>query len=260
MRKRIPTESDQKNIAKLRKNVQVGALLVSRQGLSGAKAARLIEVSKTSFNRYLAKGLPDGPIWPEGIGPDLSVENQYNQIAETLNEQSESANSWTGRDKQGKYLPGHPPESTNRFALESRRMLEEFTPYATKKFIRAFKALPDTDAQLILTYSKELFDRVLGKPRQSVDINAGSNQSWEEYGWIEEAIQKGDIRSIELAAALAASLASYAGNPGAAFVPGPVEIVPPPVPTVPTADDGSDGQVPEADNQSSSTTREEPAD
>ncbi|MGA9098012.1 MAG: hypothetical protein WB392_03680 [Methanotrichaceae archaeon] len=255
MMKKNPTESDQKEIAELRKKVQVGALLVSRLGLSGAKAARLIGVPKSSFNRYLAKGLPDGPILPEGVGPDLSVENQFNQIAETLKKQSESANSWTGRDEQGKYLSGHPPESTNRFVLESRRMLEEFTPYVTKKFIRAFEALPDTDAQLILAYSKELFDRVLGKPRQSVDINADSNQSWEEYGWLEEAIRTGDFRTIELANELSQRVEKLAGNYGGSPFPRQVEIVPPPEPVEPAAGSSSDREVSETDNQHAASAR-----
>lgn len=243
------TKLDQKDFTEARKKAQVAALLVVRLKISSSQAARLTGLSKTTFIRYQDEGLPDGPIWLDNNGPSPEIEGRYNQIAET---QKQEAMVHGLRDSQGRFQPGRGPTG-NGPSLKARADLEKFTPEVAKKLIRVFKSLPDDEAALILAYAKEIFDRALGKPRQSVDISGGSHQTWEEYGWLEEIIQSGDVKSLELAASLASSMASYARNDGKPLVTRQVEIIPPPEPIVPAASSSSDGQVPEADNQSSST-------
>lgn len=240
--------------AKLRNKVQLGALLVIRLKMQQKDAAKLVGVPVPSFNRYLRDGLPDGELWPEDQKSDITLENQYNQLAATWKAQQSSTAvgafggeaAGSGRDDKGRFTIGNVP--ANRSSMQIRTELEKLTPLALKKFGTALRNLsPQQDPALVLQFCNSLFDRVAGKPKQSLDLNSNT-QTWEQYGWIGDIIQAGDEQSIRLAAQLAASMAGYARHDGPATIARQVEIVPPPAGAVDNIDPGSSGEAAETDH------------
>jgi len=208
--------------SEIRSKCQRASILVA-EGLSEAQAAREVELPKASMQRYLAHGLPDGPIWPED-GPGPESKKGGNQKPQALQSQLDPA---AQRDDFGRFLPGNRiGETKNRPAREAKRKLEEFAPEATEKLIRIFKNLPDDRPELVLAYAKEILDRGLGKPTQTLDITETSLEQ-HEYKFIQEIILH-DEEALRLAVAFSQRLESHARDDGPKAEPGQVAALPAP--------------------------------
>jgi hypothetical protein len=167
--------------------------------------------------------LPDGPIWPEdGPGPESEKGCNHNQKASQS--QLEPAGQ---RDDFGRFLPGNRiGEIKNRPAREAKRKLEEFAPEAAEKLIRIFKNLPEDRPELVLAYAREILDRGLGKPTQTLDITETSLEQ-HEYKFIQEIILH-DEDALRLAVAFSQHLESHARDDGPEAESGQVAALPPP--------------------------------
>ncbi len=211
-----------KDYTEIRSKCQRASLLVA-EGKSEAQAAREVGLPKASLQRYLAHGLPDGPIWPEH-GPGPEGEQGCNHKQQALQSQLEPAGQ---RDDFGRFLPGNRiGETKNRPAREAKRKLEEFAPEAAEKLIRTFKNLPEDRPELVLAYAREILDRGLGKPTQTLDITETSLEQ-HEYKFIQEVILH-DEDALRLAVAFSQRLEGYARDDGPEAQPGKVAALPPP--------------------------------
>jgi hypothetical protein len=104
--------------------------------------------------------------------------------------------------------------------------LEEFAPEAAEKLIRTFKNLPEDRPELVLAYAREILDRGLGKPTQTLDITETSLEQ-HEYKLIQEVILH-DEEALRLAVAFSQRLEGYARHDGPEAQPGKVAALPPP--------------------------------
>lgn len=210
-----------KDYTEIRSKCQRASILVA-DGMSEAQAAREVGLPKASLQRYLAHGLPDGPIWPEdGAGPEREKGCDHNHQA--LQSQLEPAGQ---RDNFGRFLPGNRiGEIKNRPAREAKRKLEEFAPEAAEKLIRIFKNLPDDRPELVLAYAREILDRGLGKATQTLDITETSLEQ-HEYRFIQEIILH-DEDALRLAVAFSQCLEGHARNDGPEAESGQVAALPP---------------------------------
>jgi hypothetical protein len=211
-----------KDYTEIRSKCQRASILVA-DGMSEAQAAREVGLPKASLQRYLAHGLPDGPIWPvDGPGPESEKGCNHNQKA--LQSQLEPAGQ---RDDFGRFLPGNRiGEIKNRPAREAKRKLEEFAPEAADKLIRIFKNLPEDRPELVLAYAREILDRGLGKPTQTLDITETSLEQ-HEYKFIQEIILH-DEDALRLAVAFSQHLESHARDDGPEAESGQMAALPPP--------------------------------
>lgn len=208
--------------SEIRSKCQQASILVA-EGLSEAQAAREVKLPKASMQRYLAHGLPDGPIWPED-GPSPDSKKDSNHKLQPLQSQLDQA---AQRDDFGRFLPGNRiGEIKNRPAREAKRKLEEFAPEATEKLIRIFKNLPDDRPELVLAYAKEILDRGLGKPTQTLDITETSLEQ-HEYKFIQEIILH-DEEALRLAVAFSQRLESHTRDSCPEAEPGKVAALPAP--------------------------------
>ena len=202
--------------SEIRSKCQRASILVA-EGHSEAQAAREVDLPKASLQRYLAHGLPDGPIWPED-GPGPESKKGGNRNVQASQSQLDPA---AQRDDFGRFLPGNRiGEIKNRPAREAKRKLEEFAPEATEKLIRIFKNLPDDRPELVLAYAKEILDRGLGKPTQTLDITETSLEQ-HEYKFIQEIILH-DEEALRLAVAFSQRLESHTRDDGPEAEPGQV--------------------------------------
>ncbi len=124
-----------------------------------------------------------------------------------------------------------------------------------EKLIRTFKTLPSNRPDLILAFGKEILDRGLGKPVQSVLME--ENTMHEEYQFIEAVIVNADAEALRSAAALAERLEEYARQSGGASFRRQVEIIPPPGGTLHNLVTGSGREVSETDHLDASAARQE---
>jgi hypothetical protein len=185
------------------------------EGTSEKRAASEVGLPRTSLQRYLEKGLPDGPIWPEGAHCPHGEGGQNCNLQELLSLE-EPADQ---RDERGRFLPGNRMgEVKNRPAREAKRRLEEFAPQVAERLIRTFKALPGDRPEMILAYAREILDRGLGKPTQTLDITETSLEQ-HEYKFIQEVILH-DEEALRLAVHLSQRLEDHARNPGPEAQPG----------------------------------------
>ena len=211
-----------KDYTEIRSKCQRASILVA-EGMSEAQAAREVDLPKASLQRYLASGLPDGPIWPED-GPGPEKETGTNHNPQPLQSQPEPADQ---RDDWGRFLPGNRfGEIKNRPAREAKRKLEEFAPEAADKLIRTFKNLPEDRPDLVLAYCREILDRGLGRPTQTLDITETSLEH-HEYRFIQEIILH-DEEALRLAVAFSQRLESHSRDDGPEAQPGQVAALPPP--------------------------------
>lgn len=211
-----------KDYSEIRIKCQRATVLIG-DGMSETKAAQEVGLPKASLMRYLDKGLPDGPIWPED-GPGSDSEIGRNRKQQGQQKPSEPPGQ---RDDLGRFLPGNKiGEIKNRPAREAKRKLEEFTPKVAEKFIRIFKNLPDNEPELVLAYGREILDRGLGRPTQTLDITETSLEQ-HEYKFIQEVILH-DEEALRLAVAFSQRLEGHARDDGPEAEPWQVAALPPP--------------------------------
>jgi len=211
-----------KDYTEIRSKCQHASVLVA-EGMSEAQAAREVGLPKASLQRYLAHGLPDGPIWSDdGPGPDREIGSKQDpQPSQSLTETADQ------RDDFGRFLPGNRfGEIKNRPAREAKRKLEEFAPDAADKLIRVFKNLPEDRPDLVLAYAREILDRGLGKATQTLDITETSLEQ-HEYRFIQEVILH-DEDALRLAVALSQRLEGHARDGCPEAESGQVATLPPP--------------------------------
>jgi len=212
----------EKDYSAVRQKVQRAAVLIA-EGMSEKWAASEVGLPRTSLHRYLEKGLPDGPIWPE------SAHCPHGEGGQNRNPQDLSSleDPTDQRDERGRFLPGNRMgEVKNRPAREAKRKLEEFAPQVAERLIRTFKVLPGDRPEMILAYAREILDRGLGKPTQSLDITETSLEQ-HEYKFIQEVILH-DEDALRLAVAFSQRLEGHARDPGPEAQPGKVAAPPAP--------------------------------
>jgi hypothetical protein len=212
-----------RDYSEIRIKVQRAAAMIA-EGASENRAAKEVGLPKASLQRYLKKGLPDGPIWPseEQTGPHNGPPEKEDHPAPSafgpLPDQ---------RDFLGRFLPGNQfGEIKNRPAREAKRKLEEFAPKVADKLIRVFDSLPEDRPDLVLAYAKEILDRSLGRPTQTLDITETSIEQ-HEYKFIQEIILH-DEEALRLAVAFSQCLEGHARNDGAEAEPRQMAALPAP--------------------------------
>ncbi|VVB63747.1 Uncharacterised protein [uncultured archaeon] len=217
--------------ALVRQQVQRAAILIAG-GLPESKAAREVGLPRSSLQRYLANGLPDGPVWPEGAHcPDTPEERK--RFLETLQPAESQPDQ---RDSRGRFLPGN-TISEDRPARIAKAKLEKFCPQVADKLIKVFKNLPSSEPELVLAYGREILDRGLGKPKQTLDVKEA--HTYEEYRFVEQIITSADEGALQLATTLAKRMESHTRDLRRASEPGSVEIIPPPRETLNSSGPGS---------------------
>jgi hypothetical protein len=210
----------EKDYSAVRQKVQRAAILMA-EGMSEKRAALEVGLPRTSLQRYLEKGLPDGPIWPEGAHCPHGDEGQIRNLQQlsSLEEPTDQ------RDERGRFLPGNRiGEVKNRPAREAKRKLEEFAPQVAERLIKTFNALPGDRPEMILAYAREILDRGLGKPTQTLDITETSLEQ-HEYKFIQEVILH-DEDALRLAVAFSQHLEGHARDHGPEAEPGQVAAPP----------------------------------
>ncbi|MDM7912579.1 MAG: hypothetical protein QUS09_05725 [Methanotrichaceae archaeon] len=260
-----------KDNSETRKKVQK-ALLLMTEGRSERQAAKEAGISRTSLHRYMAAGcLPDGPIWPDQVSEQVETDNgngnneppggpdvgqTIKQLMGGSTDSQEPGPLPAQRDELGRFLPGHSIRPKYlQSAREAKEMLANYAPFVASILIKVFGNLPVDRPDLILAYAKEIFDRGLGKPTQTVQMN--EEHVGAEYNFFQAVICNGDEQTIREAQALAVRMESYARDNGGASVRGSMAIIPPPGGTLNFANTRRDGQVSEAHNLDASTAREE---
>ena len=209
--------------SEVRRKAQRASILIA-EGLSESRAAKEVGLPRSSLQRYLANGLPDGPIWIDGAQCPSTSEERKRMLEALQPLQDQPAQ----RDDQGHFLPGNQVgKLKNRPAREAKAKLEKFCPEVAERLIRVFKNLPSSQPELILAFGREILDRGIGKPKQVLDVTETS-RSYEEYVFVQKLIGS-DADSIRAAAALAQRLEKHAWESGRTPQPGQVEIIPPPV-------------------------------
>lgn len=265
-----------KDYSKIRAKVQEAALLIA-EGVSENLAAKRVKLSRTSLNRYLVSGfLPDGlPIWPieppkqchlpTGTGAadsGLPFERLPlgcpggGQAESTAADAEEPESRPAQRDSEGRFLPGNSEGSKwTSNARRAKKILMDACPDVAQKMVHIFNTLPDYRPDLILAFGKEILDRGLGKPVQSMEIREESVSA--EYLYFQGVIQNGDETTIRRMQELACSMEEYARNNGGAPGQGEVAIIPPPGGTFDIVVPGCGREVSAPDNQHAPSAREE---
>ena len=235
--------------ASVRQQVQRAAILMAG-GLPESRAAREVGLPRSSLQRYLANGLPDGPVWPEGAHcPDTPEERK--RFLETLKPVESKADQ---RDSMGRFLPGN-TITENRPARIAKAKLEKFCPQVADKLIKVFRNLPDSEPELVLAYGREILDRGLGKAKQVIDVH--EEKVYEEYHFAEQLITAADESALRLAVDLAQRVEEHARDLRREGKRGIVEIVPPPGGTLHNLGSGCGRQVSAPHNFDASPAREE---
>jgi hypothetical protein len=160
------------------------------------------------------------------------------------------------RNSFGKFLPGNTvSKDYDRPARKAKIKLEKFCPMVADKLIKVFKSLPDDRPDLILAYGKEILDRGIGKPVQS--LNVKETHTYEEYAYFEAAIMSADAESIRAAINIAQRMEEQSRNIGGASFSRQMAIIPPPGGSLFEPRDGGVGSVPKNDNHDASAARKE---
>lgn len=204
----------------VRQQVQRAAILIA-ESLPESRAASEVGLPRSSLQRYLANGLPDGPIWPEGAQCPGTPEERK-RFLETLKPETAQPDQ---RDSMGRFLPGN-TISEDRPARIAKAKLEKFCPKVADRLIKVFRNLPDSEPELVLSYGREILDRGLGKPKQTLDVKEA--HTYEEYRFVEQIITSADEGALQLATTLAKRMESHARDLRRTSEPGSVEIIPPP--------------------------------
>jgi hypothetical protein len=181
--------------------VSRAAVLIG-QGMSVNRASKEVGLPRTSLIRYLKRREDDKGVDHHGTAPAQAG--------------SRSSDQPFNRDDRGRFLPGN-SFGTGGLSAETRqarKLLEEFSPRAARKLIQVFRKLPDDQPQLLLAFGKEILDRALGRPRQSVEVS-GDLDLEGEYSILQERLLSSP-EAIRHAAALAQLLEGNSGQPGRA--------------------------------------------
>ncbi len=235
----------------IKAKVERAAVLIA-QGMKESRAAKEVGLPRSSLQRYLAQGVPGGQV-PMNTAqcPDDEGECKGNLAAT----QEQSAHS-CHRDFSGRYLPGSSGYSAaDRPARLAKNKLEKFCPKVAEKLIRIFKSLPDERPDLILAYAREILDRGIGKPVQS--LNVKETHTYEEYAYFEAAIMSADADTIRAAIGIAQRMEEQSRNIGGASFSRQMAIIPPPGGSLFEPRDGGVGSVPKNDNHDASAARKE---
>jgi hypothetical protein len=193
------------------------------EGLSEAKAAKEVGLPRSSLQQYIKHGVPKSGLPKEkgGCQGDLAGENRD---ASKLPAQESQPSQ---RDDFGKFLPGNSAGSLiEKPTRQARVKFEAATPEVAKKLIRIFDALPDDNPEMVLAFAKEILDRGLGKPTQTLDITETSLEQ-HEYKFIQEIILH-DEEALRLAVAFSQCLEGHARHNGPEAEPGQMAALPAP--------------------------------
>jgi hypothetical protein len=238
-----------KDYKRIRQQVARASELMAA-GMSEAKAAQKVGLPRSSLQRYLRGKLPGEQAKPASSGCPQD-EEEGKRIPAASDSLPTSASS--GRDPQtGKFLPGH-ADFVTRPARIARSKLEEFCPQVAERLVRIFEGLPDDRPDLILAYAKEILDRAVGKPAQSLNIQ--ETHVHEQYAIFEAAITNADVDLISRAADIAHRMEEHARIYGGAPQLRQVEIIPPPGGSLFDFGAGSGREVSKTDNHDASATR-----
>jgi hypothetical protein len=221
-------------------------------GMSESKAAQKVGLPRSSLQRYMKGKLPadSAESSSPGCPHDEEGEKRTTQTPDGL-----PTTASFGRDLQtGQFLPGH-PDFVNRPARKARLKLEEFCPKVAERLVKIFEGLPNDRPDLILAYAKEILDRSLGKPKQTIDVH--EERIYEEYHFAEQLITAADESALRLAVDLAQRMEEHARNLCREAQPGFVEIIPPPGGALHNLGLGSSRQVSSSDNLHATATRKE---
>jgi hypothetical protein len=235
----------------IKAKVERAAVLIA-QGIKESRAAKEVGLPRSSLQRYLAQGIPGGQVSMNTAQcPDDDRECKGNLAAT----QEQSAHS-CHRDLSGRYLPGSSGYSAeDRPARLARNKLEKFCPNVADKLIRIFKSLPNDRPDLILAYAREILDRGIGKPVQS--LNVKETHTYEEYAYFEAAIMSADADTIRAAVGIAQRLEGIARDIGGASFSRQMAILPPPGGSLFEPRAGGGGSVPANDNNDAAAARKE---
>lgn len=258
-----------KDYSEIRQKVQEAAILIA-EGASEKSAAWKVGLPRVSLQRYLANGrLPDGlPIWPDDSSDQTTLGSaDAAQGIETepltcpgseppAGDNREQEGLPAVRDSKGRFLPGN-QESRRKtiHARKARRILAEASPEAAEKLLRTFRLLPSSRPDLILAYAKEILDRGIGKPTQSIELREESVSA--EALFIHNVIERADEATIREMQRLAGVMEEYARESGRALEPGQVEIIPPPGGALDNLDPGRFREGSEAADIDATAAREE---
>ena len=235
----------------IKAKVERAAVLIA-QGMKESRAAKEVGLPRSSLQRYLAQGVPGGQVSMNTAQcPDDEGECKGNLAAT----QEQSAHS-CHRDFSGRYLPGssgYSPE--DRPARLAKNKLEKFCPKVADKLIRIFKSLPDDRPDLILAYAREILDRGIGKPVQS--LNVKETHTYEEYAYFEAAIMSADADTIRAAINIAQRMEEQSRNIGGASFSRQMALIPPPGGSLFEPRSGGVGSVPANDNNDAAAARKE---
>ena len=235
----------------IRAKVERAAVLIA-QGMKESRAAKEVGLPRSSLQRYLAQGVPGGQV-PMNTAQCPDDEGEFKgNLAAT---QEQSAHS-CHRDLSGRYLPGssgYSPE--DRPARLAKNKLEKFCPKVADKLIRIFKSLPDERPDLILAYAREILDRGIGKPVQS--LNVKETHTYEEYAIFEAAIMSADADTIRAAIGIAQRMEGVARDIGGASFSRQMAIIPPPGGALHNLGPGCGRQVSAPDNLDASSAWKE---
>lgn len=210
-----------KDYEEIRAKVARAAELMA-EGLSEAKAAKEVGLPRSSLQHYLKHGVPN-PGLPKAESCQDNLAGENRDLSRLPTQKSLPSQ----RDELGKFLPGNSAGSLiEKPTRQARVKFEQASPEVAKKLIDVFNALPDDRPELILAFAKEILDRGLGKPAQTLDIKETS--SHEEYRFIEQIITTGDSDALQAAADLAKRLEEHTREFGRASQSRAVEIIPPP--------------------------------
>ncbi len=225
MKARIGPPKDYEGI---RAKVAEASKLMS-EGLSESKAAKKVDLPRSSLQQYIQHGVPNLglPKVPKSTLPRVKNCQEdlagVNRDALSLPAQKSQPSQ---RDVLGKFLPGNSAGSLiDKPTRLARIKFEEATPKVAKKIIAIFEALPDNEPEMVLAFAREILDRGLGKPKQVVDVK--ESREYIEYKYIEELILA-DPEAVRLAASLAERLEGYAGDICSEAFGREVETLPPP--------------------------------
>ena len=208
-----------KNYEEIHAKVEQAAKLMAG-GLSEAKAAKKVDLPRSSLQHYLQHGIPK-PSLPK---PEACQDNPAGQKQDASNLPAESSLP-EQRDEHGRFLAGNTAGSLiDKPTRQARIKFEEATPKVAEKLIAIFEALPEDEPELVLAFAREILDRGLGRPKQVVDVK--ESREYIEYRYIQELILA-DPEAVRLAASLAERLEGHAGDVCGEAVGPQVEALPP---------------------------------
>lgn len=211
-----------KDYAAIKAKVERAAVLIA-QGMRESRAAKEVGLPRSSLQRYLAQGVPGGQVDMNAAQCPEDEEDCNCNLATT---QPSSAQP-DQRNSFGKFLPGNTvSKDYDRPARLAKNELEKFCPKVAKKLIKVFKSLPDDRPDLILAYAREILDRGIGKPVQS--LNVKETHTYEEYAIFEAAIMSADADTIRAAINIAQRMEEQSRNIGGASFPRQMALIPPP--------------------------------